>query len=61
MLGEGDGNLQSGPLKGIKVPLESLKTDYYRAMHWNPGTGHLSREHAEALGLTQLLDGYLDA
>jgi aldehyde:ferredoxin oxidoreductase len=61
MLGEGDGNLQSGPLKGIKVPLESLKTDYYRAMHWNPRTGHLSRQHAEALGLTQLLDGYLDA
>jgi aldehyde:ferredoxin oxidoreductase len=61
MLGEGDGNLQSGPLKGIKVPLETLKTDYYRAMHWNPRTGHLSRQHAEALGLTQLLDGYLDA
>ena len=61
MLGEGDGNLQSGPLKGIKVPLEELKADYYRAMHWNPRTGHLSRRHAEALGLTQLLDGYLDA
>jgi hypothetical protein len=30
-------------------------------MHWNPRTGHLSRQHAEALGLTQLLDGYLDA
>ena len=61
MLGEGDGNLRSGPLKGIKVPLVELKTDYYRAMHWNPQTGHLSREHAEKLGLAQLLDGYLDA
>ncbi len=61
MLGEGDGLLQSGPLKGIKVPLEQLKTDYYRAMHWNPQTGHLSRARAEALGLSSLLDGYLDA
>jgi aldehyde:ferredoxin oxidoreductase len=61
MLGEGDGNLQSGPLKGIKVPLEELKRDYYRAMHWNPQTGHLSRARAEALGLASLLDGYLDA
>jgi aldehyde:ferredoxin oxidoreductase len=61
MLGEGDGNLQTGPLKGIRVPLGALRDDYYRAMHWNPQTGHLSRAHAEALGLTALLDGYLDA
>jgi aldehyde:ferredoxin oxidoreductase len=61
MLGEGDGLLQSGPLKGIQVPLEQLKADYYRAMHWNPQTGHLSRARAEALGMSSLLDGYLDA
>lgn len=61
MLGEGDGNLQSGPLKGVKVPLESLKADYYRAMHWDPSTGNLSRAHADALGLTTLLEGHLDS
>jgi aldehyde:ferredoxin oxidoreductase len=61
MLGEGDGLLQSGPLKGIQVPLHELKADYYRAMHWNPQTGHLSRARAEALGMSSLLDGYLDA
>jgi aldehyde:ferredoxin oxidoreductase len=61
MLGQGDGLLQSGPLKGIQVPLDELKADYYRAMHWNPQTGHLSRARAEALGMSSLLDGYLDA
>ncbi len=35
MLGEGDGNLTAGPLKGVKVPLGQLKDDYYRAMGWN--------------------------
>src|SRR5690606_5222787 len=60
MLGEGDGNLQKGPLKGIKVPLIQLKEDYYRAMGWNPVTGHLSRERAERLGMSELLAGYVD-
>ena len=60
MLGEGDGNLKAGPLKGNKVPLVQLKGDYYRAMGWNPETGHLSRERAAALGMTELLAGYLD-
>lgn len=61
MLGEGDGNLQNGPLKGVTVPLPQLKDDYYRAMHWNPQTGHLARARAEQLGMTELLHGYLDA
>ncbi len=59
MLGEGDGNLQKGPLKGIKVPLQQLKEDYYRAMGWDPITGHLSRERAEKLGMSELLAGYV--
>jgi len=29
-------------------------------MGWNPQTGHLARSRAEALGMTQLLEGYLD-
>jgi aldehyde:ferredoxin oxidoreductase len=61
MLGAGDGNLQSGPLKGVTVPLAQLKDDYYRAMHWNLQTGHLARARADALGMTDLLQGYLDA
>ncbi|MFN8542774.1 MAG: aldehyde ferredoxin oxidoreductase family protein [Candidatus Binatia bacterium] len=61
MLGEGDGNLTAGPLRGVTVPLIELRNDYYRAMHWNPTTGHLSAERAKQLGLTELLAGYLDA
>lgn len=61
MLGEGDGNLQSGPLKGITVPLIELRTDYYRAMRWNPETGALAKARADELGVADLLAGYLDA
>jgi len=61
MLGEGDGLLKVGPLKGVTVPLPQLKDDYYRAMHWNPSTGALSRARAEQLGMTDILSGYLDA
>lgn len=60
MLGQGDGLLPEGPLRGITVPLDELKRDYYRAMHWNPDTGMLSRARAETLGVAELLDGYLD-
>jgi aldehyde:ferredoxin oxidoreductase len=61
MLGEGDGNLTAGPLKGVRVPLPVLKDDYYQSMHWNPKTGSLSAARAEELGLTTLLEGYLEA
>jgi aldehyde:ferredoxin oxidoreductase len=60
MLGQGDGNLSDGPLAGITVPLPELKGDYYRAMGWNPETGHLSRSRAEQLGIGQLLAEYID-
>lgn len=61
MLGEGDGNLSSGPLKGVTVPLAQLKDDYYRAMAWNPQTGHLAKSRADALGLSDLLRDYVEA
>src|SRR5262245_17103078 len=61
MLGEGDGNLDGGPLKGVTVPLAVLKDDYYRAMGWNPTNGHLRRARAEELGIATLLEGYLDS
>ena len=59
MLGEGDGNLPAGPLKGIRVPLLKLRDDYYEAMHWDPRTGALARGRAKELGLENLLEGYL--
>jgi len=61
MMGQGDGLLDDGPLRGITVPLEELRRDYYTAMHWNPETGHLDAQHARKLGVDQLLAGYLDA
>jgi aldehyde:ferredoxin oxidoreductase len=60
MLGEGDGNLDAGPLKGVRVPLPVLRDDYYTAMHWNKTTGHVSRQRAEQLGIAELLQGYTE-
>ncbi|HPG27795.1 MAG TPA: aldehyde ferredoxin oxidoreductase family protein, partial [Myxococcota bacterium] len=39
MLGEGDGLLEAGPLRGVRVPLAALKRDYYEAMQWDPESG----------------------
>lgn len=60
MLGEGDGLLAAGPLKGVRVPLPVLKDDYYQHMHWNKDTGHVSRARADELGMGELLAGYLE-
>ncbi len=60
MLGQGDGNLPSGPLKGVTVPLEKLKHDYYVAMGWNPETGRISRARADQLGMGELLGAYVE-
>lgn len=60
MLGEGDGLLPAGPLKGVRVPLPMLKDDYYASMHWNLETGHLKAARAKELGMAELLDGYTD-
>jgi len=59
MMGQGDGRLTAGPLKGVEVPLLALKGDYYQAMAWDAKSGHLARDRAEALGMTELLDGFL--
>ena len=60
MLGEGDGLLEAGPLKGIRVPLPVLRDDYYGSMSWNTTTGHLAKSRASELGMAEILDGYLD-
>lgn len=58
MLGEGDGNLDAGPLKGIRVPLPMLKDDYFAAMHWDNATGNVSTARATELGMATLLEGF---
>lgn len=60
MLGEGDGLLPAGPLKGVRVPLPVLKDDYYAAMQWNKSTGNVSKAHAESLGMAEILEGYTE-
>jgi aldehyde:ferredoxin oxidoreductase len=61
MFGRGDGLLEAGPLRGVDVPIERLRGDYYGAMGWNAETGKLARGRAEQLGIAELLDGWLDA
>jgi aldehyde:ferredoxin oxidoreductase len=61
MFGEGDGLLDAGPLKGIVVPIERLRKDYYTAMAYDPESGRLSKARAERLGISDLLSGYLGA
>ena len=61
MMGEDAGNLTSGPLKGVRVPLQSLKEDYYAAMRWDHGTGRLSKDRAAELGIGDILGEYVAA
>jgi aldehyde:ferredoxin oxidoreductase len=60
MLGEGDGLLTRGPLRGIRVPLYELRDDYLRNMQWNPESGLLSKSRADELGIRDLLGRYVD-
>ncbi len=59
MMGEGDGNLPAGPLKGVRVALPVLRDDYHDAMAWDRASGQLSRARAKELGMDELLEGYL--
>jgi aldehyde:ferredoxin oxidoreductase len=60
MLGEGDGLLAAGPLKGIRVPLPMLRDDYFAHMHWNNTTGNLAKARATELGMAEILEGYTE-
>jgi aldehyde:ferredoxin oxidoreductase len=60
MMGEGDGNLAAGPLKGIRVPLTLLRDDYFTAMRWNHQTGRLAHARATELGIAELLGDYVE-
>jgi aldehyde:ferredoxin oxidoreductase len=59
MMGEGDGHLGAGPLKGIRVPLPVLRDEYLDAMRWDRDSGRLSAARARELGIDGLLEGYL--
>jgi aldehyde:ferredoxin oxidoreductase len=61
MFGEGDGLLEAGPLRGVTVPIDRLRRDYFAAMRWDPESGRLSRARAEELGIAELLAGHLAA
>jgi aldehyde:ferredoxin oxidoreductase len=59
MQGTGDGKLDAGPLRGVEVPLDAMRRDYMQAMGWDPGTGRITPERAEALGIAGLLKAHL--
>jgi aldehyde:ferredoxin oxidoreductase len=58
MMGEGDGNLDAGPLKGVRVALPVLRDDYHDAMKWDRTSGQVSSKRAKELGMDELLDGF---
>lgn len=60
LMGQGDGNLPAGPLKGVRVPLPVLRDDYFSHMRWSPKTGRLSKARADELGMGELLAGYVE-
>jgi aldehyde:ferredoxin oxidoreductase len=47
--------LTAGKLKGITIDSEGLKKQYYEAMGFDPGNGHIRPETVEALGLRDIL------
>lgn len=59
LMGEGDGNLPAGPLKGVRVALPVLRDDYHAHMRWDLRTGRLARARAEELGIAELLGEYV--
>ena len=61
MMGEGDGLLERGPLKNVRVPLLQLRDDYFREMQWNPKSGKLAKKRADELGITDLLADYVES
>ena len=44
-----------GPLKGITIDIDSLTTEYRKAMGWNPDTGHPTEASLAKLGLAELV------
>ena len=45
-----------GPLSGITIDIDSLRSEYYKAMGWDPGTGYPSGTTLEQLGIKELTE-----
>ncbi|NOQ96216.1 MAG: aldehyde ferredoxin oxidoreductase, partial [Desulfobacterales bacterium] len=45
-----------GPLSGITIDIDSLRSEYYKAMGWDPGTGYPSGTTLERLGIKELTE-----
>lgn len=45
-----------GPLSGITIDIDSLRSEYYKAMGWDPGTGYPSGTTLERLGIKGLTE-----
>ena len=49
---------EDGPLKGVQVDIESLVSEYHAAMAWNMSDGRITKERADALGITDILTAH---
>ncbi|MBW1675441.1 MAG: aldehyde ferredoxin oxidoreductase family protein [Deltaproteobacteria bacterium] len=45
-----------GPLAGITIDIDSLRSEYYKAMGWDPGTGYPSGTTLDRLGIKELTE-----
>jgi len=45
-----------GPLSGITIDIDSLRSEYCKAMGWDPGTGYPSETTLERLGIKELTE-----
>ncbi len=45
-----------GPLAGITIDIDTLSSEYYKAMEWNPETGYPSEGQTERLGLKEFIE-----
>ncbi|MBA7683448.1 hypothetical protein ES703_91813 [subsurface metagenome] len=47
-----------GPLEGIMIDIDSLKSEYHKAMGWDSATGIPAEATLERLGLKKLIETY---
>ena len=47
-----------GPLAGITIDIDTLSSEYYKGMGWDPETGNPSEASLERLGLKELTETY---
>jgi len=47
-----------GPLKGITIDMDTLSSEYFKAMGWDPETGNPTQATLERLGLKRLAETY---